>query len=108
MSTEPTDKAAGASETPDMSHISIEDNPPTMRPEGESAGPLTDSKGWDGKLRLPPKEVIVSNPEAFSDPEYSDDENVLEGEEIAADEGASWNRSQHASYTIQLLTTLML
>lgn len=94
MSSEPADKPTTSSDAPDVSHISIQDNPPTMRPEGEAAAPLTDSKGWDGKLRLPPKEVVVANPEAFSDPEYSDDENVLEGEEIAADEGATF----HCSY----------
>lgn len=33
------------------------------------------------------KKALVSNPEALSDPEYSDDENVLPGEEIAADDG---------------------
>lgn len=31
--------------------------------------------------------MVLSNPEAISDPEYSDDENVLPGEEISADEG---------------------
>ena len=49
---------------------------------------LRSSTGWDGKLRLPKKEAVVSlaNPEAISDPEYSDDENVLLGEVISADE----------------------
>jgi protein phosphatase 1 regulatory subunit 7 len=47
---------------------------------------MKNSKGWDGKLRLP-KSALVSNPEAFSDPEYSDDDNVLRGEDIKADEG---------------------
>ncbi|KAI0467208.1 hypothetical protein F4859DRAFT_279593 [Xylaria cf. heliscus] len=46
---------------------------------------LTDSKGWDGKLRVD-RSALVHNPEAFSDPEYSDDENVLPGEQIGADE----------------------
>jgi protein phosphatase 1 regulatory subunit 7 len=45
-----------------------------------------DSKGWDGKLRVDRKPVLA-NPEAISDPEYSDDEHVVQGEEIAADEG---------------------
>lgn len=85
MSSDQADKPV---EVPDASHISIEDNPPTTRENGQPSTPLTDSKGWDGKLRLPPKEAVVANPEALSDPEYSDDENVLEGEEIAADEGA--------------------
>ena len=43
-------------------------------------------KGWDGKLRLP-KNALLSNPEALSDPEYSDDDNVLPGEDLSADEG---------------------
>lgn len=47
---------------------------------------LTDSKGWDGKLRVD-RSALVQNPEALSDPEYSDDENVLPGEQISADEG---------------------
>jgi len=52
---------------------------------GGSSG-LRDSKGWDGKLRLD-RNPLIQNPEALSDPEYSDDENVLPGEEIGADEG---------------------
>lgn len=45
-----------------------------------------DSKGWDGKLRID-RRPVLDNPEAISDPEYSDEENVLPGEEISADEG---------------------
>lgn len=44
------------------------------------------SQGWDGKLRVD-KKPVLSNPEAISDPEYSDEENVLPGEQISADEG---------------------
>lgn len=47
---------------------------------------LTNSKGWDGKLRIPGR-VSLANPEALSDPEYSDDEHVVQGEEIQPDEG---------------------
>ncbi|KAL1897376.1 protein phosphatase regulatory subunit Sds22 [Sporothrix stenoceras] len=63
---------------------------------------LRNSTGWDGKLRLPKRDaspspteegadsngkgVVLANPEALSDPEYSDDENVVPGEAIAADE----------------------
>lgn len=63
---------------------------------------LRNSKGWDGKLRLPKRDasaaegtaegtvaratVTLANPEALSDPEYSDDDNVVPGEAIAADE----------------------
>lgn len=66
-------------------HIDIQDDNPS-RAEGESSPGLRSSKGWDGKLRVP-KSALISNPEALSDPEYSDDSNVLEGEEIEADEG---------------------
>ncbi|KUJ08832.1 L domain-like protein [Mollisia scopiformis] len=43
------------------------------------------SSGWDGKLRVE-KKLELANPEALSDPEYSDDENVVPGETIDADE----------------------
>jgi protein phosphatase 1 regulatory subunit 7 len=57
--------------------------------EGDSSpggGTPKSSTGWDGKLRLEKKLELV-NPEALSDPEYSDDEQVLAGETIEADEG---------------------
>jgi protein phosphatase 1 regulatory subunit 7 len=67
-------------------HVEIKDDLETVRSDGGGSSPrLTDSKGWDGKLRVP-KSALVANPEALSDPEYSDDENIMEGEEIAADE----------------------
>lgn len=44
------------------------------------------SSGWDGKLRVE-KKLELAIPEALSDPEYSDDENVIPGETIDADEG---------------------
>jgi protein phosphatase 1 regulatory subunit 7 len=44
------------------------------------------SSGWDGKLRVEKKLELV-NPDALSDPEYSDEENVIPGEAIDADEG---------------------
>ncbi|KAI0856984.1 hypothetical protein F4860DRAFT_373831 [Xylaria cubensis] len=46
---------------------------------------LTDSKGWDGKLRVD-RSALIHNPEALSDPEYSDEDNVLPGEQIDPDE----------------------
>lgn len=67
-------------------HIDIPEDLPSPRSEGEASPVMRNSKGWDGKLRVP-KTALMSNPEALSDPEYSDDENVLNGEEIAADEG---------------------
>lgn len=54
---------------------------------GESSPVLTNGKGWDGKLRVPGR-ASLANPEALSDPEYSDEDNVVQGEEIQADEGS--------------------
>ena len=42
------------------------------------------SSGWDGKLRIE-KKLELANPEALSDPEYSEEENVVPGEVIDAD-----------------------
>ena len=68
-------------------HIELADDTTALRHEaGEPSPGLRNSKGWDGKLRVP-KNALVANPEALSDPEYSDDENVLPGEELPADEG---------------------
>jgi protein phosphatase 1 regulatory subunit 7 len=58
--------------------------------EDKAHAPPRDSKGWDGKLRVEKpaeRNAILANPEALSDPEYSDEENVVPGEEIDADEG---------------------
>lgn len=66
-------------------HIDIVDDRPSPHVDGEPSPSLRDSKGWDGKLRIP-KSALMANPEALSDPEYSDDSNVLHGEEIRADE----------------------
>lgn len=57
----------------------------TAKSEGT---PLRDSKGWDGKARVE-KQAVLANPEALTDPEYSDDENIVPGESIGADEGWS-------------------
>lgn len=68
-------------------HIEIpEDHVPSR--EGEGSPGMKSKSGWDGKLRVP-KSALISNPEALSDPEYSDDDNVMEGEAIQADEGES-------------------
>ena len=58
---------------------------PSVTAHGSS--PPTDSKGWDGKLRVERRPVLV-NPEALSDPEYSD-EDAPPPEEIDADEGVA-------------------
>ncbi|MDI1490380.1 MAG: protein phosphatase regulatory subunit Sds22 [Ramalina farinacea] len=41
-----------------------------------SSGPR-DSKGWDGKLRVD-KKAVLANPEALSDPDYSDEDAPAE------------------------------
>ena len=67
-------------------HIELVDDNPSPKHDGDSSPGLRNSKGWDGKLRVP-KTAFLSNPEALSDPEYSDEENVMDGEELPADEG---------------------
>lgn len=69
-------------------HIEVPEGHGDAKPEGASSPTLTNSKGWDGKLRVP-KAALLVNPEALSDPEYSDEDNVMEGGEIEADEGSS-------------------
>ena len=62
-------------------------------PNSTDASNVTPSKkstpqsksGWDGKLRVN-KQAVLANPEALSDPEYSD-EDAPPPEEIEADEG---------------------
>ena len=44
-----------------------------------------DSTGWDGKARVE-RRAVLSNPEALSDPEYSD-EDAPPVDQIEADEG---------------------
>ena len=65
------------------SHISINGDDVEGHDAPKSA---RSSSGWDGKLRVEKKLELV-NPEALSDPEYSDEENVVPGETIDADEG---------------------
>ena len=75
-------------------HISVVDNEDALK---SGAAPRS-STGWDGKLRVD-KKLELANPEALSDPEYSDEEQVLPGEEIAADEGAYCDRNQESQLT---------
>lgn len=72
-------EAEKKSSTPPPSNVVVET-------AGEHHSTPKDSKGWDGKLRVE-KKTQLANPEAISDAEYSDDENVLPGEQVAADEG---------------------
>ena len=63
-------------------HISVVDSE-----EGHKSGATPrSSSGWDGKLRVDKKLELV-NPEALSDPEYSDEDQIMPGEDIEADEG---------------------
>lgn len=78
--------------TPPPHHISIDPNAADGHDsEGPKSGTGTprSSSGWDGKLRIEKKSnnVELVNPEAISDPEYSDEEHVAPGEVIEADEG---------------------
>ena len=45
-------------------HIIKDERPPHIR--------LRSSSGWDGKLRMEPRNAVLANPEALSDPDYSD------------------------------------
>ena len=72
-----------------LSHISINREDVAGHDAQESTPPRS-SSGWDGKLRVEKengKKLELANPEAISDPEYSDEENVMPGEVINADEG---------------------
>lgn len=54
----------------------------------KSNGLHSNKSGWDGKLRLDRnKKAVLANPEALSDPEYSD-EDAPPVDQIEADEGA--------------------
>lgn len=66
-------------------HIELVEDEAHQVPPGQSSPALTDSKGWDGKLRVD-RAPTIKNPEALVDSDYSDDENVLPGEPISADE----------------------
>ncbi|TQN70292.1 Protein phosphatase 1 regulatory subunit SDS22 [Colletotrichum shisoi] len=61
-----------------------EEEETSLRTDGQTSPGLRNSKGWDGKLRVQ-RTAVLANPEVLSDPE-SDDENVIPGEELPADE----------------------
>lgn len=50
--------------------------------------PRSNKSGWDGKMRVE-KKAVLANPEALSDPEYSD-EDAPPMDSIGADEGEDW------------------
>ncbi|KAG0651627.1 phosphatase 1 regulatory subunit SDS22 [Hyphodiscus hymeniophilus] len=68
-------------------HISIQNDDEEGHGSPKSNGTPKSSSGWDGKLRIDKeKKAELVNPEAISDPEYSDEEQVLQGQIIEADE----------------------
>ncbi|OTB04400.1 hypothetical protein M426DRAFT_320769 [Hypoxylon sp. CI-4A] len=67
-------------------HIEVvEDEARSERGDNQPSPGLRDSKGWDGKLRID-RNAIIQNPEALTDPDYSDEDNIVPGQEIDADE----------------------
>jgi protein phosphatase 1 regulatory subunit 7 len=69
-------------------HISLKEEDVSGHDAAKGSTTPKSSSGWDGKLRINKKAELV-NPEAISDPDYSDEENVVPGESIEADEGIS-------------------
>ncbi len=69
-------------------YIELPEGHGTLEAKEQGSPGMKNSKGWDGKLRIP-KTALLSNPEALSDSEYSDDSNVMDGGEIKADEGTT-------------------
>ncbi len=72
-------------EKKEEAHAQIDLPPPSATDDHHSSGPLVDSHGWDGKLRMPPRNAVLSNPDALSDPDYSDPD-APPVEQIEADE----------------------
>ncbi|KAK0279408.1 protein phosphatase regulatory subunit Sds22 [Friedmanniomyces endolithicus] len=75
--------------------MSAKDTAPHAEPEvngGSSKSSTPQSKsGWDGKLRVN-KQATLANPEALSDPDYSDDD-APPVDQIEADEGTLAERT---------------
>jgi protein phosphatase 1 regulatory subunit 7 len=70
------------------SHITIKNGEDEGEGSPKSNGTPRSSSGWDGKQRIEKeKKAELVNPDAISDPEYSDEEHVLPGQTIEADEG---------------------
>ncbi|KAI1621086.1 adenylate cyclase [Exophiala viscosa] len=74
----------GHEEDQELQHAHIE-LPSTDASHSHSSAPLVSSSGWDGKLRMPPRHAVLTNPDILSDPEYSDPE-APPVDEIEADE----------------------
>ena len=85
----PSEKGTHTGSPP--SHISIDAQAKESHDSDVAKSGTTTPKsstGWDGKLRVEKKQLELVNPDALSDPEYSDEENVAPGEVIEADEGS--------------------
>lgn len=76
--------------SPNMSELKDTSNG-TADTNGTSSKPSTphSKSGWDGKLRVN-KQATLANPEALSDPDYSD-EDAPPVDQIAADEGMPYH-----------------
>ena len=74
----------GHEEDQEAQHAHIE-LPSSEAPHNHSSAPLVSSSGWDGKLRMPSRHAVLTNPDILSDPEYSDPE-APPVDEIEADE----------------------
>jgi protein phosphatase 1 regulatory subunit 7 len=66
-------------------HIVVDDATANAASSSKPTTPLTSKSGWDGKLRVT-KQATLANPEALSDPDYSD-EDAPPVQQIDADEG---------------------
>lgn len=66
-------------------HIVVDDATANGASSSKPTTPLTSKSGWDGKLRVT-KQATLANPEALSDPDYSD-EDAPPVQQIDADEG---------------------
>ena len=78
-----------------MTHFDMKDEGPAS--EDQAAG-STNAEGWDGKLRVDRRAVLV-NPEALSDPDYSD-EDAPPVQQLAADEGSVFLKADIPSLTV--------
>lgn len=101
------DKETAAAAAAPSHHIELveSENPSERDGDSHPSPGLRDSKGWDGKLRVD-RNALLQNPEAISDPEYSDDEHVVRGEEISADEGTDGRTRSRTRYHEPLLTLI--
>lgn len=79
--TSTTDNAESSTKTTETTQPTASES--SVSRSSSKKGPRS-STGWDGKLRVE-KKAVITNPEALSDPEYSD-EDAPSPEQIAADE----------------------